>query len=437
MHPTHWHIKVNFRLITPHWPRSAQARAVQEMFGLRAPPTTVHYQDFELTLAAGQVAVVVGPSGAGKSVLLRAVRRAVPDALWLDTRRLARCPRPVIEALDWPVRSARRRAPPAEGLKDRLALLSRCGLAEAAALLTPARRLSGGQLDRLALAAALWRARCGRRPRLILADEFAATLDTVSAEGLAGQLPRLARDYGVAFLLATPRQELLPLLRPDLVVVKPWGEDAYVTSGTRGGLGDPPSEDTGKMPVLLMRGTPMPRTGETPVVPEDFRVQPGSIADYRALAGFHYLAGPPAAHKRVWIVPAPPRHQRLLGGPKVAAVLVVSPPVLCCRGRNVATRGRYTSKRAGQRAAIARLNAELECISRVVVHPMYRSTGLAVRLVRHALAHAQTPLVEALAVMGAMHPFFERARMLPFGRFAGREKRYCYYLAYTGRKANE
>jgi len=57
------------------------------------------------------------------------------------------------------------------------------------------------------------------------------------------------------------------------------------------------------------------------------------------------------------------------------------------------------------------LNTEVECISRVVVHPIFRSSGLAVRLVRHALAAAETPMVEALAAMGAVHPFFEKAGM--------------------------
>ena len=115
------------------------------------------------------------------------------------------------------------------------------------------------------------------------------------------------------------------------------------------------------------------------------------------------------------------------GTPEVAAVLVVSPPVLCCRGRNVATGKRYVSP--DRRASTGLLNAEIECISRVVVHPIYRSCGLAVRLVRHALRTTQMPLIEALATMGAIHPFFERGGMSAFGRFTGRKLNYNYYLA--------
>ena len=45
--------------------------------------------------------------------------------------------------------------------------------------------------------------------------------------------------------------------------------------------------------------------------------------------------------------------------------------------------------------------------------PTYRGSGLAERLVRHALATAETPFVEALAAMGRVHPFLERAGMTP------------------------
>ncbi|MCK4625480.1 MAG: hypothetical protein KAV00_09245, partial [Phycisphaerae bacterium] len=60
---------------------------------------------------------------------------------------------------------------------------------------------------------------------------------------------------------------------------------------------------------------------------------------------------------------------------------------------------------------------------------IYRSCGLAVRLVRHALRTTQMPLIEALATMGAIHPFFERGGMSAFGRFTGRKLNYNYYLA--------
>ncbi|MEO0965105.1 MAG: hypothetical protein AAFY08_08290 [Planctomycetota bacterium] len=62
------------------------------------------------------------------------------------------------------------------------------------------------------------------------------------------------------------------------------------------------------------------------------------------------------------------------------------------------------------------INRELRCLSRVVVHPIYRGVGLAVRIVRHALDTASTPFTEAIAAMGRVHPFFERAGMTRYRR---------------------
>jgi ABC-type ATPase with predicted acetyltransferase domain len=154
-------------------------------------------------------------------------------------------------------------------------------------------------------------------------------------------------------------------------------------------------------------------------------VRLGSIHDYHALEGFHYLTGPPAAHKRVYVIRRPRRRcgWSAAAGPEVAAVLVISPPLIGVGGRDVATGGRYGTGDA--REAIARLNAEVECISRVVVEPTYRSLHLAVRLVRHALRTSPAAVVESLAVMGRVHPFFELAGMT--GWYVGGPGRPVYY----------
>jgi len=62
----------------------------------------------------------------------------------------------------------------------------------------------------------------------------------------------------------------------------------------------------------------------------------------------------------------------------------------------------------------------MRCISRVVVHPQWRGLGLAVRLVRRGLATMTTPYTEALAAMGRVHPFFERAGMTAYRRWPHR-----------------
>src|SRR5437762_3018481 len=64
---------------------------------------------------------------------------------------------------------------------------------------------------------------------------------------------------------------------------------------------------------------------------------------------------------------------------------------------------------------------EVGTIARVVVVPRFRGIGLGVALVRQALARAETRYVEALAVMGRVQPFFEKAGMRRYERPVGPE----------------
>jgi len=57
------------------------------------------------------------------------------------------------------------------------------------------------------------------------------------------------------------------------------------------------------------------------------------------------------------------------------------------------------------------LNEKLSIISRVVVHPKYRTIGLGVKLVRETLPLAGMPYVEMPAVMAKYNPFAEKAGM--------------------------
>jgi len=57
------------------------------------------------------------------------------------------------------------------------------------------------------------------------------------------------------------------------------------------------------------------------------------------------------------------------------------------------------------------LNEKLSVISRVVVHPKYRTIGLGSRLVHDTLSSAGTEYVEMSAVMAKYNPFAEKAGM--------------------------
>jgi len=368
-----WSVVVNARIRRPI-PASSEAGAVAAMFGLSGCREETLYDRFPLEIKPGMIVVITGPSGAGKSVLLREVARQVGGAGSLAAELLAACDSPAVDVLE------------GGPLAGRLEMLSRCGLAEATALVAPARLLSGGQQARLALARALHAARLSGKAELVIADEFCSALDLDTARGLCRRVRRLVSGSGLALLAATARPELVPDLQPDLVILKPLGAPARLVDAPRRVRRD----EVRRWPICR-----------------------GTIRDYHELACFHYLAGPPACHKRVYVVRRPQagrsRRWRDLACADLAAVLVISPPLLTVRGRNIAAPGRYSG--ADRREATMRLNREVECISRVIVHPTYRGSGLAERLVRHALATAQTPFVEALAAMGRVHPFFEKAGM--------------------------
>lgn len=375
-------------------PAEGPAGGVAAMFGLTDGQREVLYDDFQVTVAPGQIVAVVGPSGAGKSVLLREVARTVPDAMVVapDMGRFAK--RPAVDVLRGGT------------LKQRLAILSKCGLAEATALVTPVGQLSGGQRYRLALARALHKALTAVGPQLLIVDEFCSTLDLPTAVVLCRQVRKLISRSAVGMLLATPRVELLPAVRADEVIVKP--------------MGLPPRKHRPPARWVKSQG-PLPD-------PRKWRIARGRLADYTALSQYHYLTGPPAANKRVYVIRTP-KYLQPFGASDLAAVLVVSPPVVSVRGRNVATFRRYVGR--DRRRAMRRLNAEIECISRVIVHPAWRGCGLAVRLVRHAIRTSPMPLVEALAAMGKIHPFFTRGGMKLVGLFKGPSQYYQYYIAPT------
>ncbi|MCD4823970.1 MAG: ATP-binding cassette domain-containing protein [Phycisphaerae bacterium] len=390
---SYWSVCVN-KEIRRSTPAGGSAGRIAAMFGLPDGHGETLYRDFRLEMNPGQIVAVVGPSGAGKSVLLREVARRVDDSLAagaIEPRHARRLPVDLLSG---------------GTLKQRLAALGRCGLAEATTLVTPAGRLSDGQRYRLMLAKAVHEAVLSDQPRLLVLDEFCSTLDVTTATVLCRQIRKLAARHGLGVLLATPRVELLPALRPDAVIEKP--------------LGQPGRYQRRWKSSVAARSSPLPDPRRWPIVR-------GRLADYRKLADYHYLTGPPAANKRVYVIRTPKRWQRN-GGPELAAVLVVSPPVISVRGRNVATFRRYVGR--DRKSALRKLNAEVECISRVIVHPMFRGSGLAVRLVKHAIKTSPMPIVESLAAMGKIHPFFARGGMQLVGLFKGPSQYYQYYITH-------
>ena len=143
-------------------------------------------------------------------------------------------------------------------------------------------------------------------------------------------------------------------------------------------------------------------------LPGRLTLAPGTPRDYAALARFHYLPARPATWAGVWTV----RYADAFAGAgdRLVAVAVLSYPTI-----NSAARDRALGLLAlAPRRKLALVNRHVRTISRVVVHPQFRALGLASRLVSHVCHHCPTRWVEAFALMGRVHPFFEKGGMTRF-----------------------
>jgi phosphonate transport system ATP-binding protein len=200
---------------------------------LRYPNGKQALADFDLTVEAGELVVVLGGNGSGKTTLLRCVTRTLKPTtgeIWLGDFNLAalegeklRRARLALALISQHASLVRRSSVlanvaagtlgrhfnlwtalgglPASELNAAHGYLAEVGLAELA--LQRADTLSGGQAQRVAIARAL-----AQRPRVLLADEPVASLDPEAAEDIMRLLQKLARAENLAVLCVLHQVEL-------------------------------------------------------------------------------------------------------------------------------------------------------------------------------------------------------------------------------------
>ena len=104
-----------------------------------------------------------------------------------------------------------------DDLVDVLMLLGRVGLGEVWTYLRTPAELSEGQRWRLKLALGLWKLR--NRQGVLVADEFCAVLDRISARVVARCLRKtIDANPQLAAAVASSHDDLQAALRPDVVV---------------------------------------------------------------------------------------------------------------------------------------------------------------------------------------------------------------------------
>lgn len=329
--------------------------AVAESFGLGLDKWEkfVVYDNVELKIGTADITLITGDSGSGKSVLLRALEKDIKNDMRATSINMIdiqlQPDKPLVETIG-------------ETLEESLELLSKVGLNDAFLFLRTYEQLSDGQKYRYRIAKMM-----ESKAQFWIMDEFAATLDRDTAKIVAFNVQKLARQEGRAVLAATTHTDLFEDLKPSVHVHKRFGREIEVKYY--------PNEINKECSLV-----------------KEMRILQGSRQDYYQLAAFHYRSHKVAGVRKIFC---------LKRGEELCGVVVYSYPPAACFGRKMVL----------PRMSMRELNQKLTIISRVVVHPKYRTIGLGHKLIRETLEHAGTPYVETVAVMAKYNPFFEKAGM--------------------------
>ena len=327
-----------------------RTKEVSEAFGLGIDQTRQFtlYDNITIHIRPTDIVLITGDSGSGKSALLKALKADLGDQAQ-DAKDLAIDPNvPIIETVGANTTQA-------------IEALSQVGLNDAFLFLRPYTQLSDGQKHRYQTAQLAQ----SQKPFWIL-DEFTSTLDRDTAKILAFNLQKQARKQGKAVIAATTHKDLVRDFAPNVHIHKRYGKEVTVQY-------HPNAKAT---QCSLTR---------------QMTIQQGTKSDYKALSQFHY---------RTSQLPAPRKIFTLKRKGELCGVIVYSYPSPVTFGRSKVWRGN-----------IQQLQSEVSVISRVVIHPKYRSIGLGAELISETLCQAGTPCVETVAVMAKYNPFFEKAGM--------------------------
>ncbi len=138
-------------------------------------------------------------------------------------------------------------------------------------------------------------------------------------------------------------------------------------------------------------------------------IVPGTYEDYKQLAQYHYRDNGPGQFTTIYAL----KPVKNSGWRKqTIGVIVYSTATLGQQLRNIATNNFFIG--FDQRTQLALLNKYIRRISRVIIEPRFRGLGLAKMLVRETMPMMNFPIIEAVAVMGMVNPFFEKAGMTAY-----------------------
>jgi uncharacterized protein len=182
-------------------------RAVMELFAIRPEQTAAPAPPNLPPVLPGQIMLISGASGTGKSTFLT----LLSDAVVRSSRTFLK-----LEAIATDEPAAVVDCFPPLPLKTALAVLARAGLAEARLLIRRPAELSEGERFRFRLAQFY-----ASPAAVLVADEFGATLDRVTARIVAYNLRQfISRSGQRSAIVVTSHEDLAADLRPDVWIRK-------------------------------------------------------------------------------------------------------------------------------------------------------------------------------------------------------------------------
>jgi len=340
---------ISYETATTH--QTPRTQQIAEAFGLgtdQQQKFTI-YDNTQLKIRPNDIILITGDSGSGKSVLLKAIKRDLKhQATDINDLHIDKN-KPIIETVD-------------KTFHEALETLSKVGLNDAFLFLRTYKQLSDGQKTRYKIAKLV-----ENQAQYWIIDEFTNTLDRDTAKTVAYNLQKQARQQNKAVIAATTHTDLKADLKPSVHIYKQFGKEITIN---------------------YYQNKPAEQCSLT----KQMHIEQGTTQDWKKLANHHYRS-----HK----ITAPRKIFTLTRNKELCGVIVYSYPPPTCFGRNHIL----------PKMPMKQLNQQLSIISRIVIHPKYRTIGLGTKLIKETLDLAGTQYVEMPAVMAKYNPFAEKAGM--------------------------
>ena len=219
----------------------SDVRDLLSAFGVRHRVIERHViRNATFEINPGEVVVVVGASGAGKTTLLRLILGAVAGIdgeLYRPTSGSIEAPKAKVGVIiqqefepEFGDESILEHVYEKVGdLYVAVEILNKAGLSDAVLYRARYRELSTGQKERAKIASVL-----AERPSLLLIDEFASHLDTLTAMRVARKVAEIVRNAGITLVAVTHRREVIDALEPDKIIYVGYGITKVEPGSKRG-----------------------------------------------------------------------------------------------------------------------------------------------------------------------------------------------------------